>query len=99
MQFNCFSVCGCESGFAIPVQYHTGMLDKIQGFSDPHTAHTLTESMRKAGCEVELCVYEDTPHSFLNAMTAEGVAFLDKLVCVRVCVCCESAYVLRIGAA
>lgn len=62
----------------IPVQYHTGMLDSIQAFSDPATALDLTERMRKAGCDVELYLYEDTAHSFMNALVPEGVDMLRK---------------------
>lgn len=62
----------------IPVQYHTGLLDKITGFSDPQTALELVDKMQAAGCDVQLFLYENTPHSFLNAMTPEGVAFLEK---------------------
>ncbi|PNH06044.1 hypothetical protein TSOC_007657 [Tetrabaena socialis] len=62
----------------IPVQYHTGQLDAIRGFSDPHTARVITKRMRDAGCDIETHIYERTPHSFLNALTPEGVAFLDR---------------------
>lgn len=61
---------------AIPMQYHTGMLDNIAGFSCPMSGLLLCQSMRAAGCDMELFLYEDTPHSFLNALTSEGEAFL-----------------------
>lgn len=60
----------------VPVQYHTGMLDNIRGFSCPRSAVLLCKAMKDAGCEVELFLYEDTPHSFLNALTKEGSNFL-----------------------
>jgi dienelactone hydrolase len=34
--------------------------------------------MVAAGCDIEVHLYDDTPHSFMNALTPEGVAFLDK---------------------
>lgn len=63
---------------SIPVQYHTGMLDSIRGFSDPQTALELVGRMQAAGCDVQLFLYEGTGHSFLNAMVPEGVAFLQR---------------------
>ncbi|GLC46098.1 hypothetical protein PLESTB_001033000 [Pleodorina starrii] len=60
----------------IPVQYHTGMLDPILGFSDPRNAVEVTDKMRAAGGDVELHLYDNTPHSFLNALTPEGAEFL-----------------------
>ena len=60
------------------MQYHTGKLDRIQGFSDPVYAIRIYEFMKAAGCDIELFLYDDTPHSFLNAMTDEGVEFLQK---------------------
>ena len=62
----------------IPVSYHTGVLDPIRGFSDPHTAVIVERVMKSAGCSIELHLYDSTPHSFLNAVTAEGVLFLQK---------------------
>lgn len=56
----------------IPFQYHTGMLDDIRGFSDAKTAKEVVGRMKAAGCEVELHLYEDTPHSFLNALVPGG---------------------------
>ncbi|CAN0225813.1 unnamed protein product, partial [Phaeothamnion confervicola] len=60
----------------IPLQYHTGQADPIRGFSDAASGVALERAMRAAGCDVELFLYPDTPHSFLNAMTPEGVEFL-----------------------
>lgn len=64
----------------IPLQYHTGELDAIRGFSDPKSGHDVINRMRTAGnCPaLEYHVYPNTAHSFLNALTPEGVAFLDK---------------------
>ncbi|KAG2491977.1 hypothetical protein HYH03_009708 [Edaphochlamys debaryana] len=62
----------------IPVQYHTGMLDPITGFSDPESGEAVVAAMRAAGCEAELHLYPDTPHSFLNALALGGRAFLEK---------------------
>jgi carboxymethylenebutenolidase len=62
----------------IPVEYHTGMLDPIKGFSDPQNAEYVVDRMKQAGCDVTLYLYPDTPHSFLNALTEEGIEFLAK---------------------
>eukprot|EP01041_Mallomonas_annulata_P009585 gene9585-19922_t len=62
----------------IPISYHTGKLDKIYGFSDPRTAVIIYEHMKTAGCNIELYLYDDTPHSFLNALTTDGIAFNEK---------------------
>ena len=62
----------------IPVQYHTGMLDRITGFSDPASGTALLQHMAAAGCASEMHLYENTPHSFLNALVEGGVAFLEK---------------------
>jgi carboxymethylenebutenolidase len=62
----------------IPISYHTGQLDRIRGFSDPSTAVRISELMKSSGCDIELFIYENTPHSFLNALTPEGIVFLDK---------------------
>ena len=62
----------------IPISYHTGELDRIPNFSDPSTAIDLYNRMKAAGCSIELHIYENTPHSFLNALTPEGIEFLIK---------------------
>ncbi|MEW5299821.1 MAG: hypothetical protein WDW36_002796 [Sanguina aurantia] len=62
----------------IPFQYHTGMLDNIYGFSDPRTGQEVVGRMQAAGCEVEIHLYDDTPHSFLNALVPGGTGFLKK---------------------
>ena len=62
----------------IPVSYHTGQLDRIRGFSDPITGQRIYEYMLAAGCDIEYFTYENTPHSFLNALTVEGIAFLER---------------------
>ncbi|KAG2448703.1 hypothetical protein HYH02_006059 [Chlamydomonas schloesseri] len=62
----------------IPLQYHTGELDPIRGFSDAQSGRELLTRMFEAGCPVELHLYPRTPHSFLNAVTPEGVDFLRK---------------------
>ena len=62
----------------IPVSYHTGSLDRITGFSDHITARRIFQEVKLNNCDIELFIYEDTPHSFLNALTEDGIEFLIK---------------------
>ncbi len=42
----------------------------------PQSGRELLTRMSEAGCPAELHLYPCTPHSFLNAVTPEGVEFL-----------------------
>lgn len=78
IEWCCLNVCVHVHMYVCMCPCDVGMLDPISGFSDPQTAIELEQKMKAAGCDITLHLYEDTPHSFLNALTEEGVKFLDK---------------------
>ncbi|MEW5307055.1 MAG: hypothetical protein WDW36_009473 [Sanguina aurantia] len=68
-------LCQVEK-IAVPVQAHFGRKDTHTGFSDVATAQAVTDSMKAAGCNVELCIYEEGGHGFFNSLVPGGTSLL-----------------------
>jgi hypothetical protein len=49
------------------------MID-LQGFSDPESIKKVVDSMKAAGANVELFMYDGSGHAFMNALTEKGRA-------------------------
>jgi dienelactone hydrolase len=46
----------------------------VQGFSDPESIQKVVDSMKAAGADVELFMYDGSGHAFMNALTEKGRA-------------------------
>eukprot|EP00457_Paulinella_chromatophora_P013591 gb/GEZN01013915.1/.p1 GENE.gb/GEZN01013915.1/~~gb/GEZN01013915.1/.p1 ORF type:complete len:301 (+),score=32.01 gb/GEZN01013915.1/:32-934(+) len=59
-----------EHKLTIPVQAHFGMLDNLEGFSDPKTAKALEKKLKANGSNAEFFFYDKAGHGFLNSIPA-----------------------------
>ncbi|GFR47075.1 hypothetical protein Agub_g8762 [Astrephomene gubernaculifera] len=71
------AICQVEA-IKVPVEAHFGLLDKIEGFSDPKTAKEAEEKMKAAGVPAAFHYYESAGHSFFNANAPGGPEALTK---------------------
>ncbi|KAF8070964.1 RAD4 [Scenedesmus sp. PABB004] len=59
----------------VPVQAHFGELDTLKGFSDPESIAAVVSKMQAAGAgPVELLMFPNSGHAFMNALTEKGRA-------------------------
>lgn len=72
------AICQPEA-IKIPVQAHFGQLDAMKGFSDPDSIKAVVAKMEEAGAPVELFMYSQSGHAFMNALTESGRAKIQQV--------------------
>ncbi|PNW82784.1 hypothetical protein CHLRE_06g294000v5 [Chlamydomonas reinhardtii] len=71
------AICQVEK-ITVPVEAHFGLLDAVQGFSDPATAKAHEEKMKAAGVPATFFFYDTAGHGFMNALVPDGPEALKK---------------------
>lgn len=66
------------SSIKAPLLGHFGELDKMAGFSDPAAGKAAADKVNGAGGSFELVLVPSGGHGYMNALCANGAAFLTK---------------------
>lgn len=71
-------ICQLEK-IQVPVLMQFGKEDDHKGFSDPEAANKAYEKMKSAGVDVELHMYDDVGHAFMNGFTDRSKEVMKEL--------------------
>jgi carboxymethylenebutenolidase len=71
-------ICQVEK-IKIPVLLQFGKEDKMEGFSTPKAAQGVYDKIKGAGGNVELHLYDNVGHAYMNGFTAEAVKKMEAM--------------------